>query len=288
MERFKHGRLAMAVQRYGHGPQHVIAFPGFGRSGQDFTVYEDTLGATCTLHAFDLPFHGHSPGFEVDRPLTPQELSAFFRAYSARSRLTKPHVLGYSLGGRFALSLVEQMPDMLGMAFLAAPDGLVARPWYRGLANYRLGRWLYRRFIDHPGTVHGLAHLLHRTGLISSKMHRFLIDSSATTAQRRLLHNVWTGFRLLEPDLARVARQARQHQLTLHLLLGEHDRVIPPQQARTLKHFGPDVVQTHILPTGHRLIGPNTADLLRRLIGEQQEQLAENKKGPLPRPPQDQ
>ncbi len=51
---FTHG-LTLAYRSYGMGPMPIVAFHGFGRTGEDFAVLAPWLGEHYTLHAFDLP-----------------------------------------------------------------------------------------------------------------------------------------------------------------------------------------------------------------------------------------
>ncbi len=262
MASFAHGRLTMAVHRYGQGPLHVLAFHGFDRSGADFAVLAPPLATLCTLHAFDLPFHGESLGFDPVDPVRPSELAAFFNAYAAHIGTARVGLLGYSLGGRIALCLLEQQPALVDRAFLLAPDGLVARPWYRALAHYRAGRWMYRAFIRHPRAFHGLIGLLHRLHLLDARMYRFLMDRTATERARALLHQVWCGFRLIEPALPTVAENLRRQAIPLDLMLGRHDRVIRPAMARRLHDLAPGQVHVHFLPTGHRMLNEAVGALI--------------------------
>lgn len=152
---FTHGPT-LAYRTYGHGPLQVLAFHGFGRTGEDFHILDASLGGLCTIHAFDLHFHGASPAYphRADQPFTPQELATFFTAFADQLGADRIAVLGYSLGGRMAMNLLEQMPARITRAFLVAPDGLRTKPWYRGLAASTVGRWAYKRFITHPGRIH--------------------------------------------------------------------------------------------------------------------------------------
>ena len=152
---FTHGPT-LAYRTYGHGPLAVLAFHGFGRTGEDFHILEKTLGERCTLYAFDLHFHGQSPSYphRADEPFTPKELATYFAAFADELKAEKVVLLGYSLGGRMVLTLLEQMPERVDRAFLVAPDGLRTRPWYRGLAASGVGRWAYKRFVEHPARIH--------------------------------------------------------------------------------------------------------------------------------------
>lgn len=261
---FTHG-ITLAYRVYGSGPLPLLAFHGFGRSGADFAVLEPALKELGTIHAFDLHFHGNSPGYpeRAERPFTPRELAAFFTAFADHIGAPKVALLGYSLGGRIALNLLEQVPERLSRVFLAAPDGLKTRPWYRGLAASRTGRALYRRFVERPATVHAMINGARALRLMSGKMHRFLIGQTDSKHKRMLVRDVWLSFRLIEPDLARVASNARQHGIPVHLIFGQRDSVIKPAFGNSLRQHAPDTITHEELPFGHVLITPELGRAVR-------------------------
>ena len=216
----------------------VLAFHGFGRTGADFHVFEAALGDFATIHAFDLPFHGDSPSpsERAGQPFTPAELRDHFTAFLDHIGAEKAMLIGYSLGGRVALSLLETMPERIARAVLIAPDGLKPRPWYRRLADSPWGRARYRRFIEHPERVHFIINTLHRLGLLRDKLHRFIIGQTDSIHKRRLLHDVWLSFRHIEVDLPVLADRLRtwlmarapEHPLFLCLLAELALQVGPP------------------------------------------------------------
>ncbi|MBK8611910.1 MAG: alpha/beta fold hydrolase [Flavobacteriales bacterium] len=265
---FTHGPT-LAYRTYGHGPVPVLAFHGFGRTGADFHILEGPLGDLCTIHAFDLHFHGQSPGYphRADEPFTPQELATFFAAFVDGLGHDKVTLLGYSLGGRFVLNLLEQAPQRFDRAFLVAPDGLRTRPWYRGMAASKPGRWAYKRFVEHPGRIHLLIDGLRATRLMNERMHRFLKGQTDSRAKRQLVHDVWLSYRLIEPDLARVAANARQHGIPVHLFFGTFDSVIKPAYGATLQQHAPETISHHELPFGHVLLTRELGEAMRPLLG---------------------
>lgn len=261
---FTHGPT-LAYRTFGNGPLTVLAFHGFGRTSADFAVLEPELGDRCTIHAFDLHFHGNSPGYpeRAGRPFTTTELVTFFTTFLDRLGVSKCALLGYSLGGRIALGLVEHMAERLEHVFLAAPDGLITRPWYRTLAASRIGRGLYRRFVEHPASIHGMIHGLRAAGLMNEKMHRFLIGQTDSKAKRILVRDVWLSYRLIEPDLRNVAEQASIHRIPVHLFFGRFDSVIKPVLGANLSQFAPELISLEVLPFGHVLLTPELGRAIR-------------------------
>lgn len=261
---FTHG-VTLAYRTYGSGPLPVIALHGFGRTGADFSVLEPALAAACTIHAFDLHFHGSSPSYpeRADQPFTPAELAVYFSAFVDGLKADKAIFLGYSLGGRMVLSLLETMPQRVLCAFLVAPDGLINRPWYRGLAASPTGRRLYKRFVERPARIHGIIHGLHATRLMNERMHRFLIGQTDSRAKRMLLRDVWLSYRLIEPDLEQVASQARKFSVPIHLIFGTNDRVIKPAFGNNLRKFAPELISHQELPFGHVLLTAELGEAIR-------------------------
>lgn len=261
---FTHGPT-LAYRTYGHGPVPLLAFHGFGRTGEDFHILEGPLGDLCTIYAFDLHYHGHSPAYpaRADQPFTPMELATYFAAFMDSLGKERVLLLGYSFGGRTVLNLLEQIPHRVERAFMAAPDGLKTRPWYRGLATSRIGRWLYKRFITHPQRIHAIIHVLKATRLMNERMHRFLIGQSDTRAKRQLVHDVWLSYRNIEPDLATVAANAQKHGIPIHLYFGEFDRVIPAILGHKLRKHAPETISLDLLPFGHVLVTRELGEAMR-------------------------
>lgn len=263
MPTFTHG-LTLAYRSYGSGPVQAVAFHGFGRTGADFAFLAEHIGARCTIHAFDLPFHGDSPAPQgrVDAPFTPAEFADFFTAFVQHIGAEKLTLFGYSLGGRVALCLLQRMPERIAKAFLIAPDGLKKRPWYRGLADFGIGRMTYGLFIRFPAPVHAVIHGLRATGLLHERMHRFLIGQSDTRAKRELMRDVWLTFRALEPDLPTVALALKRLDLPVQLVFGARDRVIKPGFAHGFVPLAPRNIAVHALPTGHVVLVKELGDWL--------------------------
>lgn len=266
---FTHGPT-LAYRSYGHGPAQVLAFHGFGRTGEDFHILAGPLGDRCTIHTFDLHFHGHSPGYpeRADRPFAPQELASFFTAFLDHLGAPKAGLIGYSLGGRIALCLLEQMPGRIDRVFLAAPDGLKTRPWYRGLACSSIGRRLYKRFVVNPTVTHAIIHGLRSVRLMNERMHRFLIGQTDSRAKRQLVHDVWLSYRRIEPDLARVAENAVEQGIPVHLFFGTHDRVIRPALGENLRRHAQEWITQQELPFGHVLLTTELGEAMRAHLSD--------------------
>src|ERR1022692_1867731 len=103
----------MVYHVYGHGDKTLFAFHGFGRAGTDFKVLEPTFGNDYIIISFDLFFHGES-----DYPMNPEkinfnedDLKALINQYLTTNNIERFSLLGYSIGGRISLKLIELFQD---------------------------------------------------------------------------------------------------------------------------------------------------------------------------------
>ncbi len=274
---FTHGGLTIAHRTTGSGPVHVLAFHGYGGSVRDLDTAAAAWGDRVTLHAFDLWFHGGSrfpQGRTVDEPITPGEWRDLLRAYLDARGIDRAWYAGFSLGGRMALGLLEQLPGRSAGLLLFAPDGLVRNPWYRALSRTRLGRHLYRRFLQRPGGWFSVVHAAHRTGLISARFHRFLTQHTDQPAKRQLVHDVWLSLRAIEPDLGRVVGHLRAHDLHAHLYMGRFDRVIRLPWGRSFARRDPGRIHLRVVEQGHLVMVPTVLHEIPAHLG-----WAQRKKG---------
>ncbi|MGB0511538.1 MAG: alpha/beta fold hydrolase, partial [Flavobacteriales bacterium] len=123
------------------GGSVAIALHGFSRTLDDMVAVQPLVdgGAILAVH---LAAHGRSSGHH--RPLEPGLWFAAIDSLLAAEGLAFDGTLiGYSLGGRVALSWWAQEPERFSRVVLMAPDGLVKNPGYRFAVDTAVGRaWL--------------------------------------------------------------------------------------------------------------------------------------------------
>ena len=250
----------------------MIALHGFGRTGADFHVLESALGERFTIYAFDLHFHGQSPGYpeRADAPFAPSEIAGYFSGFIDSLGVEQAALMAYSLGGRLGLCLLEEIPQRFSQVFLAAPDGLKTRPWYRGMAASGIGRWAYKRFVKHPERVHFVMDALRALRLMNERMHRFLIGQTDSRIKRELVRDVWLSYRMIEPDLGRVAGNVQEHGIRVHLFFGTNDRVIPPRLGEAIHPKAPEWISQQEFPTGHILLIPDLGRAIASILDGRQ------------------
>lgn len=230
-----------------------IALHGFSRPMEDMVAIQPLLDAGTNCLMVHLAAHGRSSGHH--RPLEPNDWFAAIDSLLAAEGLEfDGTLLGYSLGGRVALSWWARQPERFSRVVLMAPDGLVKNPGYRFAVDTRLGRaWLNQSERQRERIVRRMG-WLRRCGLLPEHFYQFSLFHLETAAMWNMVIDCWLSLRRFwPPDHRALKRMAAAHPGVLEAHFGERDKVIPPRNARGLDGVCP----VHFYPCGHGLLRPD-------------------------------
>jgi pimeloyl-ACP methyl ester carboxylesterase len=223
---YKHSSIAYRV--IGRGLRKAVCFHGYGEDSASFTFLEKYVGEELTLYAIDLPFHGDTVWNEglniaVSDVVKIVQLISGISENGANTKLT---VVGYSLGGRVALSLYQNNANDIDRLVLLAPDGLKINFWYWLATQTWLGNRLFAYTMKKPAWFFRLLKMLNRLRLVNPSIFKFVHYYIGDPHVRRLLYERWTGLRKIKPDLQAIKQLIKAHDTVVRLVYGSHDRII--------------------------------------------------------------
>lgn len=237
-------------RRAGTGTMPLLLFHGFGQTHQVMQSLAASLGKSYRLYFFDLFFHGESTWGAGEQALEKEEWKVLMDQFLADNQLNQFAVLGFSMGGKFALATLEAYPNRVKEIFLLAPDGIKTSFWY-SLATYPLAlRKLFKSLIDHPRRFNAIATAAHRLRLIDRGVLRFVEYQMNTEEKRERVYYSWVVFRHLKFDLKKITDIINLHGTTLVLLVGRYDKIITAANMQRLLMHVPQA-QFEILEAGH-------------------------------------
>jgi pimeloyl-ACP methyl ester carboxylesterase len=278
-------------RRWGTGSRLVFAFHGYGESAAAFTFLGEAIGDDFTVVAIDLPFHGQTEwndGLLFD----PRDLLFLLQAIEAALSSPQPApasgdppssltpqpadvpspltpylpgwwLLGYSMGGRIALQLLQDSPQLVDKLVLLAPDGLKLNPWYWLSTQTRPGNILFRATMRRPGWFFLLLRLGNALQLVNPSVYKFTVQYIHDDRVRQELYTRWTTMREFRPRLAVIAAIIRQRQLPVRLIYGSYDRIIRWESGEKFRKRGiAATCRLTLLPTGHQLLRPQYLGIL--------------------------
>jgi pimeloyl-ACP methyl ester carboxylesterase len=204
---FTYHDITLEYLTIGEGSDVILCLHGFGRNAEDFAIFESLLQPNQRILAVNLLAHGNSifPATRISRkPLTKEEWSTVIAALLQSLNIERFHLAGYSMGGRMAMVLMEQMPEKIKSLILLAPDGLKINWIYRFVSETKLGRILYRSIIENPNWILRIVDFLRLIRLLLPKIQRPTRNKVETPAGVQCLVDT-------SPFVSTIIDRCRQH-----------------------------------------------------------------------------
>jgi pimeloyl-ACP methyl ester carboxylesterase len=245
--------------KHGSGKRILFCFHGYGESSSNFSFLSNHLKDGFVIIALDLPFHGEtkweSGSFDANK------LKSIIHKILQQENLSPQGIslIGFSLGGRIALSLYEKMPDQIDRIVLLAPDGLKLNFWYWLSTQTYLGNKTFKLTMKSPGWFLGMLRIGNKIKLINRSIYKFVEYYIHDDRVRRELYDRWTCMRKCRPTLSVIREKIGQHRVTVRLLYGKHDRIILASPAeRFIK--GLNDARITMLDCGHQVLHQKNAE----------------------------
>ncbi len=245
---------------YGNGKKILLAFHGFNNHAEDFKILENYFGTEYTIVAINLFFHGNSQAQNhlVAKGFSIYDLKNLFDEIADLFPSEKYSLMGYSLGGRIVLKLIEIYPEKIEKIILLAPDGIRISMMYRFLTQTLLGIKLLKRVVDNPSIFLAFADLLRKSGLLSEKRYQFTLGNYDSKTKREKVYLVWMTLRKIISKKAEIQNTIRKYNIPMVLFFGEYDIIIPPSIGKKFQKGMEEYISLNILESGHKLLKENT------------------------------
>ena len=249
--RLSYKNSSISYYRFGKGNKVAVCFHGYGEESESFTFLEKYAGDQFTFYAIDLPFHGQTAWHE----------GLNFRWEYLRDIIqeivnAKRHIilLGFSLGGRVALSLYQAIPEKIEKLVLLAPDGLKVNFWYWLVTQTRAGNKIFHYTMKHPGWFLGFLKVLNRLGLLNQSIYKFTLYYIHDKKVRNDLYNRWTSLRRLRPDIEKIKSLIKNCKTPVRLIYGKYDKIILSARGEKFRKGIEDDCSLSIIDAGHQVL----------------------------------
>jgi pimeloyl-ACP methyl ester carboxylesterase len=212
----------------GTGTEALLFFHGFGQDHSVYLPLVQSLAPHYQLYIFDLFFHGQSTWAHSEMPLEKNHWQIFMSRFLEKYGINRFAVVGFSMGGKFALTTLELFPDRINKIFLIAPDGIKTSFWY-SMATYPiLLRKFFKGMISNYERFEKLARLLNKLKLADAGLIRFADYQMGTEEKRKRVYYSWVVFRHLTFDIRKIAMLINQRDMETTVIVGRYDKVITP------------------------------------------------------------
>lgn len=263
----------ISYYRFGSGPGLALCFHGYGEDGSMYQFFEKYAGDRFTLYAIDLPFHGNTT-WKEGLNFTHTDLQQIIHdillendvIFNKEGSAPKLSLIGFSLGGRIALSLYQAWPGIIEKLVLLAPDGLKVNFWYRLATRTWAGKKLFALTMKYPGWFFGLLRLLNKLKLVNSSIFKFVSYYIGNTTARRQLYERWITLRRLKPKRKHIKAFIRQNKTPVELIYGQHDRIILPIRGEKFREGIEEYCKLSVINSGHNVLNEKHAERLTEAL----------------------
>lgn len=244
----------------------MLAFHGFGLDFFHYMAFQEVLGKDYSIYSFDLFFHGRSFWPYKDQPITKKLLNEIIKKFLKENEIKEFSLMGYSLGGKIVLSILENCHENIRELILIAPDGIKLNPWYIIATKFTPIRRFFKSLITHPGRFHSVATMLNSLGLVNNSFYRFAESQMDTKEKRKRVYSTWVVFRKLKFNMNKIAEFINKNNINLIIFLGSHDRLVTRRHIKKLTNKL-HKYELKILNSGHNALVENVADFLKENHG---------------------
>lgn len=257
--KFQNGYLNYV--KFGDGDEVLLAFHGFGQDRNIFKKWSETLGSKYTIYAFDLFYHGAST-----RPygkLQKEEWKRYVEQFILQESIQQFSVVGYSLGGRFAISTALSFPDTITELILIGTDGVFKTIWFK-LATTPIIRQVWKYLMFNPEKLNGLISFAERIKVINSYIADFVKKEMGDANNRKRVYISWNHFKSLGYPKSQLISSFNSHSFKRRIILGSKDHIIKTKDIMPIiDKMGRFKVD--ILPKKHhQLLDDNVVELISK------------------------
>lgn len=264
------GRTEWHVQRMGKGPV-MLLLHGAGGATHSWRDLMPLLAERHDVIAPDLPGHGFSRA-TAGRTSTLPGMAGEIAALLAKLEIEPQIIVGHSAGAAIALEMVltgQTKPDLIiGLNAALTPfrglAGVLFPPMAKVLALNPLTPWAFSRMAGWPGQarrlIEGTGSRIDETGL-ALYTRLFATPRHVSGALSMMAH--W--------DLLPMLERLQTLQTPLHLMIGDRDKAVPPDEAVRLAALHAHITLHRINGLGHVMHEENPArfaDLIAELARE--------------------
>jgi pimeloyl-ACP methyl ester carboxylesterase len=245
--------------RFGHGPQLLIAFHGFGDRARMFAVLEDGLAEKYTVVAVDWPLHGQTEW--PDLTFNKEDLLAIIRLILVEEGKTRFSIMGFSFGARLVQSMLPELAGQLDKLYLLSPDGVKTKGMTIAV---RTPIWL-RKFLYHslhkPQWFLSLLQLGRKVGVVPPLIQHFLSTNLTRTDRFRRTFGCWLSLDAFYLPRHKIKEILKESKLPTDVYFGTKDEMIRFDTLKKMTEGLPNV-RLFLLNEGHRLVGESLKNKL--------------------------
>lgn len=252
--------IALAFWEKGEGNRILICTHGYRQEKEQFLQLFDEVPDGWKILAFDQPMHGNTHWDNKDYCFDRVFFRKLWGILLEKYPNAEWNLMGFSMGGKSAMMLHMEASLPVRSVILIAPGGVYTTPLNRFFSYHSIGRPVFHFFLDNPRSVMKVVDFTHRKKWIRPFQYRFIkahFNNPETSKFLKRFTDIYRNFDFSFPDYGRFTQTQNTE---IHLIWGNHDEVVTPDQTKLFLEYLP---QTHLrmIDGKHNLIEENLSEV---------------------------
>jgi len=226
-----HNDLQLEYFVKGSGTDVIFCMHGHSKSPYDFEFLANENRTIISLHLF---YHGNSyfPESRIENnPLQIFEFKYLVDILLKNENIKKFHLLAFSQGGRFVLSILPLYAEHIKSIQLISPDGMNNNSFYNRISRNKWARNLFQSWEKNPQSIMKYAFLGKKIKIVRPKVYQFLKTLTSDIEGFKRASLTWRGFRLIQPNENEISKVLINNNIPFKIVMGKYDQIIRPAQA---------------------------------------------------------
>jgi pimeloyl-ACP methyl ester carboxylesterase len=190
--------------------------------------------------------------------LTKNEWKKVVSAFLIKEKIDKFSLLGFSLGGRFAISTAYEFAEKIEKLTLVAPDGIFKSIWYRLSVSFWF-RPVFKILMNKYSLFNSIIDTIESLRIANRSLTNFARKELGEPSNRIKVYRSWVYLVPLGYKMNTLAKKINQNKIPVTFVLGTRDNIVPEKEIKSktkrfktavyfdfpAKHH--ELLQTHIL-----------------------------------------
>lgn len=217
--------VSVSYTYYQGGDPFLFLFHGFGQTPDIFTSVIPEMRASYSIIAFDLFKSLHNEPTAQDF-ISADQWNAIIEQLCKRYSIQALSVISFSMGTRFATSMLMQHAARIQRMVLIAPDGFGNTYWFRMATATYVTRKIFKAVMKYPVWIKRFAHMLYHIGLLNQITYRFVERNLETKSVTEKIYSTWVYVRKLGIIKHYFVSTMNEYGIKVLFVLGKYDQLV--------------------------------------------------------------
>lgn len=235
IETMYHEDVSVSYTYYKGDTPFLFLFHGFGQTAEIFNSLIPDVCAVYSIIAFDLfaKVQDNRKAASSDF-ISIAEWNAIIEHICEKYSIENFSIVSFSMGTRFAVSMLKLQAPRIQRMVLIAPDGFGNTVWFRIATATYFTRKIFKGIMQYPAWIKHIAKGMYKTGLLNQITYRFIERNLENKLLTEKIYGTWVYVRKLDLSRRSFISLVSTYDIKVLFVLGKKDQLVASAVIRSI------------------------------------------------------